>query len=67
MTLQEMLKFAINNGLAIFLVIWGVWRFDKFLSALCNHFGNFDTELKLLSSMFRTYIKTQEKKSDISI
>lgn len=65
MEIQELLKFAVNNGLAIFLVVWGVWRLDKFLSALSSHFSNFDKELKILTSMLHMFIQTQEKKSEI--
>ena len=45
MTLQDIIQYLSNTGLAVFIVAWGIWRLDKFLIKICHHIQVINDEM----------------------
>jgi len=44
--MEEIIKLACDNGIAIIIVVWAIFRLDKFLSHLSEKMTVYNHELK---------------------
>ena len=65
MSISEILSEISNTGLALFLVVWGVWRFEKFLTKLCSYLETLTNELRVISHLTKDVHEHVKKKSGV--
>ena len=64
MDLEQIIQLTANNGLATFIVIWGVIRLDKFLAFLCNKLEIYNSEFSEINQSIKELTEEIRKKSN---